>query len=127
MPYDIKYNSALLAVELVFTGTLSGEDLRKCTDEGINLEKEHGVYAMLIDALDLEQPPSVTDVYDLPQQYDEGGFSKSNRLAFVRPRSPAANEVAQFYEDVCVNRGWRVQPFGTRDEAVAWLTSSESS
>jgi hypothetical protein len=127
MTYDIRYNSALRAVELVFTEILSAEDLRKCTDEGINLEKEHDVYAMLIDAADLESAPSVSDILDLPQQYEEGGFSRSNRLAFVWPRHPAAKVVAEFYDDVCNNRGWRVQPFDTRDEAVAWLTSSESS
>ena len=127
MPYDIKYNSALVAIELVLTGILSGEDLRRCTDEGINLEKKHDVYAMLINAIDLESAPPVTEVYDLPRQYDEGGFSRSNRLALVWPKFPEAKEVAQFYDNVCTNRGWRVQPFDTRDEAVAWLTSNESS
>ena len=47
---------------------------------------------------DMESPPSVTEVYDLPRQYDEGGFSRLNRLAFVWPRTPAAKTVAQFYD-----------------------------
>ena len=127
MPYDLKYNTALRAIELVYTGDLSGEDLRKSTDEGIILQNEHDVYAMLIDAFDLASAPSVTDIFDLPRQYEESGFNKVNRLALVWPRVPAAKSVAQFYDDVCNNRGWRVQPFETRDEAVAWLTSNESS
>lgn len=58
-------------------------------------------------------------LFDLPRQYDDGGFSQLNRLAFVWPRHPAAKEVAEFYDDARNNRSWRVQTFDTRDEAVA--------
>ena len=127
MPYDLKYNSTSRIIELVHTGILSGEDLRKSTEEGILLQKEHGVHAVLIDTSDLESAPAVTEVYDLPRQYDEGGFSKLTRLALVWPKLPAAKKVAEFYDNVCNNRGWTVRPFDTRDEAVAWLMSNESS
>ncbi len=88
---------------------------------------QHGVHAVLIDATDLESVASITDVYDLPRQYDNSGGSRSTRIALVSPRLPAAEKVTQFYDNVCNNRGWRVQPFDTRDEAVEWLTSNESS
>lgn len=127
MPYAFNYNSTSRIIELVHSGNLSGEDLRKSTDEGILLQKEHGAYAVLIDATDLESVATVTGVYDLPRQYDEGGFKKETRIALVWPRLPAAKEAAQFYDNVCSNRGWTVQPFDTRDEAVAWLMSNESS
>ena len=124
MPYDLRYNDALRAIELVFNGILSAEDLRKCTSEGIDLQNERHVYAVLINALDLESAPSIMEVYDLPRQYEERGFRKANRLALVWPKVPAARHIAVFYDTVCNNRGWKVQPFDARDEAVAWLTSN---
>ena len=127
MPYDLKYNGNLRIIELVHTGILSGKDLQKCTEEGIALQMEHGVYAILIDTIDLESVANIADLYYLPRQYDEGKASRSTRIALVTPRDPAAQGFTQFYDNVCNNRGWRVQPFDTRDEAVEWLTSNESS
>lgn len=61
MPYDIKYNSTLRIIELSYTGILS-EDIRKSTEEIIQLQKDHGVYSILHDAMDVESAPSVAAV-----------------------------------------------------------------
>ena len=127
MPYDLKYNSTLQIIEIVHTVILSARDIQESTDEGILSQREHGSNAILIDATDLESVASITDVFDLPGQYDDGELSRSTRFAVVRPKLRAARGLAQFYDNVCNNRGWRVNQFDTRDEAVEWLTSNDSS
>ena len=127
MPYDLKYNSTLQIIEIVHVGILSGKDILESTDEGILLQTEHGSNAILIDATGLETVASITDVFDLPRQYDDGAVSRATRFAVVRPKRQVAREMAQFYDNVCNNRGWRVKQFDTRDEAVEWLTSYGSS
>lgn len=123
MSYDLKYNSDFRIIEIVLAGLLSAKDVRKCTEEALVLQKELGVYACLIDAIDLVSISSITDLYDLPDQYQDGGLSRLIRIAWVSPKLPAAREAMQFYDNVCNNRGWTVQPFETRDEAVEWLPS----
>ena len=35
-------------------------------------------------------------------------------------------EAAKFYEDICVNRGWLVKVFQTKQEALDWFVQNES-
>ena len=126
MPYDFKYDSALQIIEIVHTGILSKEDIQKSTEEGIATQMEHDTDMILVDAAELESVDSITDVFSLPAQYRDGELRSTTCIAVVRPKRQAARMAAQFYEDVCYNRGWGVKQFDTRDEAVEWLTSNES-
>lgn len=127
MPYELKYNSTLRIIEIVHTGVLSAQDIRKSTAEAIALQWEYGAYAVLVDSIDLESVEHLTDVYDLPRHYEKAGVSHLTHIAVVLPRLRETRVISRFYDNVCNNRGWRVQPFETRDKAVAWLTASESS
>ena len=126
MPSDLKFNSTLRIIEIVHTGVVSRDDLRRSTNEVIALQQEHSVDGVLIDATELESI-SITDLSDLPSQYNEGGASRSCPVALVKPLAPETHRLAQFYDNVCNYRGWSVQQFESRDEAVVWLTSDQSS
>lgn len=114
-------------IESVVTGVLSSDEIRSCTDEMIDLSLRHGVGAFLIDALNLASLSSAVDVYDIPDRYQKGGLSRSSRFALVLPEVRSAHEIATFYDNVCNNRGWSVQPFETRNDGIAWLTGQEPS
>lgn len=121
MPYEVKLNDSLGIIESTVTGVLSSDEIRGCSDEMIDLSLSHGVAAFLIDALELASVSSAVDVYDVPSRYQEGGLSRSSRFALVLPALRSAHEITTFYDNVCNNRGWSVQPFKTRYEAIAWL------
>ena len=126
MPSDVKHNRNFQIIEITHTGILTVQNLEKTTSEAMALHKELGVNAVLIDTSNLESVENLMDLYDLPQQYDDGGASRAVRIALVMPETSAAREAGQFYDDVCNNRGWVVRPFETRDEATEWLTAKES-
>ena len=125
MPSDVTYNSEFQIIEIMHTGTLTVQNLEKTTSEAMALHKELGVNAVLIDTSNLESVESLTDFYDLPKQYEEGGASRAIRIALVMPETSAAREAAKFYENVCINRGWAVLPFERRDEAIEWLMANK--
>ena len=128
MPITIEYNDAMRIIEIVHLGILSGQEMRDSTTEAIILSKKHGVNNFLMDSTDAEGVESIVDIFELPEkQYFEEGVSRLSRAALVLPKSPDARQYSEFYKTVCTNRGWIVQLFETRVEAVDWLTSSYSS
>ena len=122
MPYEIKCDGNLGIIESTVTGVMSSDEIRSCTNDLTDLSVRHGVCAFLIDAFKLTSVSSAMDVYEIPGRYQEGGLSRSSRFALVLPELRAAHEIVTFYDNVCNNRGWSIQPFATRDEAIAWLT-----
>jgi hypothetical protein len=128
MPWTYKQNLKLQIVEAKFSGTTTARDLQECTSELIALEKEKGMNRFLVDATGMEYAGSLVDVYNLPsKQYLEEGADVGGRVAVLFPASPDDKEAVQFYETVCVNRGWDVRAFSERQEAMTWLTRSTTS
>lgn len=123
MPYEVKFDDNMGIVESTVTGALSSDEIRSCTDEIIDLSARHGVGEFLIDALALTSVASVVDLYDIPSRYQEGGLSRTCRFALVLPELRSAHQISSFYDNVCNNRGWSVQPFETRHQAIAWLAA----
>ena len=120
MPSVLKFNEKLHIIEIVHTGTISGDDLRAHTEDAVAFQKQHGAENVLIDTSKLEAM-EIVSMYDLPRQYEGSGAPRAVRIALVKPQLKAAQKMTQFYDDVCNNRGWTVQQFDSRDEAVLWL------
>ncbi len=124
MTWKLEYNSELRIIDLVYSGNVSGPDMRETTSRAISLSQEHGITDFLVDASNHEQAGTVTEVFDLPQQFVEEDVNHQSRVAYVKPISPDLQELAQFFETVCVNRGWHVQSFTNRRDAIGWLLRS---
>jgi hypothetical protein len=122
MATTLTHHGSLGFIEVVFAGRATREDLADVTSRGIALVRETGTFDVLIDLTDLELAASLLDVYNLPaRQYQDENLDRRVRLGLVTPRQPREREAAQFYEDACVNRGWQVRSFGSRDDALGWL------
>ena len=121
LTWTVKYNESLGAIDLVYEGVLSGDDLRQATREGIALAQKHVVEKAIVDCAHQLKTGDVLDLYEFPDMYSQSGLSRATRIALVRPIATELHELATFYEDVCVNRGWQVKSFDTREEALAWL------
>jgi len=128
MAWMLEYDGTLRIVDIVFSGITSGRDLQEATTKCILLAKEQGTVQFLVDAEELELFAPLVDIIDLPdKQYVVEGLERLSRVALVNPKSPKAKEAAYFYETVCINRGWNVQLFPNRDDAIEWLTNTEFS
>ena len=128
MSWTYKLNPTLRIIEVAYSGTTTARDLKESTSEFISLEKEKGINQFLIDTSEMELAASLVNIYDLPdKQYVEENADRSGRVALLLPTSSREKEAVQFYETVCKNRGWNVQTFLERQEAIDWLTRGPSS
>jgi hypothetical protein len=128
MAYTLDYNRTLKIVELVYTGPYTAAESRESTSRAIALGKEHGDANALVDATEAELAISIVDLLDLPDtQYNAQDMSRKIRVAVLPPRKPESEEDARFYETACLNRGWQVRLFTSRDDAIEWLTETDSS
>lgn len=128
MPSTVKYNPELEIVEAKYVGHVTGDEYKKDATVAFDLAKTNNTNLFLIDDSELMDAGSVLDLYDLPALYEELGFKRSSKAALVLPiKSAAAAEDVRFYETVCINRGWQVQVFTERQEAVEWLRQTKPS
>lgn len=124
MPWRVEYHEAQEIVEIAYWGRTDVTDIRDGTLEAIRLVKMHRVTRGLVDCLEQTKTAPVPDLYDLPKMYDEEGLTRRIRIAFIEPSTPQLHELAEFYENVCVNRGWQLESFIARDAAIAWLLAT---
>jgi hypothetical protein len=123
MAWTLRYNDALQSIEVTFWGHVGGPEVHESTSEAIALLKKHGAMRALVDTTEMESAPPVVDIYDLPaKQYILEDLSYDVLIALIVPNTSKIKEAARFYETVCVNRGWNVQSFPNRGDAIEWLT-----
>ena len=124
MPWTARCDPPLPdTVTVVFSGAVSGAELREATTAAVALGREHRVTRYFVDATGVVHWPRETDFFFLPAAlYDELGLDRRDvRAAIVVSASDDLRQIARFYETACLNRGWQVKIFETSDDAIAWL------
>ena len=106
MSWMVKHNPLLGIIEVTLSGLHTATEQRDSVTKRISVEKETVTTRILIDASEVEEFPSVSQVIDLPSRlYPELGANRTSHIAFVLPVSEPARESVQFLETACVNRG----------------------
>ena len=126
MPWHVEYDQDQDTVVVVFSGDTDASDIREATIDGINLVKKHRAMSGLVDCLEQTKTGSIMQLYELPTLYDDEGLTHRIRIAFVEPAKKELRELADFYETVCLNRGWQIRRFATREAALDWLRLAAS-
>lgn len=123
MSWNVEHNEDLQIVELTISGRVSGDDLREAAAARIALGQEKGIDKYIINVRHIDASESMTpDIYEIPTKiYAEKNLSRSSQIAVIAPLASESLWVTGFYEDICVNRGWRVHTFLDRDRAIDWL------
>jgi hypothetical protein len=126
MPWSLEHIENLQIVELTISGRVSGDELKDAAAARIALGQEKGVDKYIINVTHIDAPESTTaEVYDIPtKMYAEKNLSRASQIAVIAPLSSESMWVTGLYEDICVNRGWRVQTFLDRNLAIDWLQES---
>ena len=128
MPHTVKHDPVLAIVEVTFTGSVTGADLREATTKCSTLQKQTGATRFLVDGNQWDVIASFVDIYDLPaEQYLNEEVYRESRIAVVLPTSERSLYAAQFYETACQNRGWNAKVYPDRQSALDWLMSAVDS
>ena len=123
MPWKLEYHEESQIVELHINGRASSDELREAAAARIAFGKEKNAERYIINVKHLEAPRSrTTAVFEIPTRlYEEEGLSRGSTIAVIAPIDVESQWAVNFFEDTCVNRGWRVETFLHRDRAIDWL------
>jgi hypothetical protein len=122
VPHVISYDPLLGVVEVRYTGSIAGADIREGTSGCISLQKQTGATRFLVDLNGSHFAASTLDIFDLPdQQYRDEHLDVRSRIAVILPDAARAREAAHFYEAACRNRGWLARVLPDRESAIDWL------
>ena len=123
MPWSYEYNSTFDVIEVAYRGSTSNQDLQESTSKFIDIEHEKGINRFLVDTSDMELEATLLDVHDIPEtQYEVEGADREGKVALILSTSRFERQAGLFYRDACQNRGWLVEAFSDRKEAMDWLT-----
>jgi hypothetical protein len=124
MAFTLQHDPEHGIATLVFSGTITNNDLLGSSTECIALQKATGCLRYLIESIASLAVTSV-DIYALPtREYPRNDLDRRTRIAIVQPESDEGREAAQFYESACRNRGWNTRMHPDRERAVAWLVNA---
>lgn len=104
-------------------GPITGPDLKGSLADRLALGREKGVTDFIINAQELvAQHKAIVDVLNLPgKEYLKENMDRQSRMAVLVPTDPESVWIAEFYETVCINRGWKVRICSDHASAVRWL------
>ena len=122
MPWKVEYDTDFDIIQCVHIGNVTMDDFKAATKEAFFLATKHKTGKILIDNSKLEIIVSTTEIYELPQFYDNIKLDRRSRWAIILPTVQPALRDVQFFETVCRNRGWSVKAFDRRENAMKWLT-----
>jgi len=121
MPWQIEYLPEEATVVIVSTGETTPQDSVAQTDAAVELQAKYNVHRFLLDYSQTRVTAQLVDIYELPTYYNKRGVPHDLRIAVVFPADHLQYEKYEFYEDVCLNRGYRSLIFDSVDKAWAWL------
>lgn len=129
MSWTVEYDEALGIVVDTYIGVSNGKDFKDVAKKRMALGREKGTTRTLIDASRLEVEPFTTfDLYDIVEHmYSEEGSRVEWMMAITTPESQTAREQVHFFVNLCKNRGWRIEEFADRKNAVEWLLEQSPS
>ncbi len=123
MAWRVLYNSTTDVVELINEGTVTSKDLFDGVAACYSLGIETNTLKFLADSSKREKfKGSIFDYYKIPEIFSKMPEMRRARIAVVLPMNNYFDAGVRFFETVCLNRGYLVQTFKTREKAEEWLT-----
>jgi hypothetical protein len=121
MAWHVEYLAQEQVITVEFSGTAGMDDLKATGTQCIAVAREHATYAILADAREMTLTAQTTELYHLPDTFEEQGLTRHYRVAMVISDDSDQKESFTFFETVFVNRGFQMRLFSKRDAALEWL------
>jgi hypothetical protein len=121
MPYTIQFLEDKRIVIIENIGKISSEEFEKQSVEALELGRNNNTSLFLADSTQIAGRTTPLELLDFPDMYERIGAPKTTKLAIVLPENSIGQENIKFLETVCLNRGWQVKIFETKDLAIDWL------
>lgn len=121
MAWDVKYLADEKIINIVNKASLTSKDYVEQLIKALELAKKHNTHLFLSDNREATNKAAIFEIFYLPAFFDKFGADKRNKLGVIVPKSSDKNESYEFFETVCINRGWNVKLFRGKQNAIEWL------
>lgn len=108
-------------IHTVYSGIITKNDILASTTETLKMISGKKPHKFLSEWIDSISTLSTLDIFAIPGEWESSEASKGSVLALVVQEDAKSQKDANFYENACVNRGWRVRIFTQRNDAIEWL------
>lgn len=116
MPEDVTVNAALGIIEVHSYGDITEEILNATIEKIIELEKETSINKVLVDTIGQNSMPSTVSLYQF-----SSNIPRLFKYAIVISKEQSTKQAQDFVETVAQNRGYMIQEFISKEEAIEWL------
>jgi hypothetical protein len=121
MEWRIEYLEESGVVLVEYHGKADLEGVDTSTRQGDGLARWHGARGVLVDLTDLEVNMPAHQIFGIPEIYKQMDLPMQRRTAFLIHNERGQIKDYEFFENVCVNRGYHFRGFSTREDALQWL------
>jgi len=108
-------------IHTIYSGIVTKDDITDSLTETLKILSGKGPQKFLSEWIDATSTLTTTEIYAIPDEWETSDINRGSVLALVIQNKPQSHQDAKFYENTCVNRGWRVRIFTNRNDAVEWL------
>ena len=121
MAWQVKYLPDQEIILVKNTGELTYQEFEDQSREVAALSETTQVFEILSDNTEMHTSISIADIFKFPKLYEEAGMSFRSRIAVLILSEDTGIDDFKFYENVCLNRGYRSRIFFRYEDALEWL------
>ena len=121
MNWQTAFQDKEKTVQVTYSGVVSREELSAAARSALDLALKNGTNRVLTDCTAMHGGHSVADLYFL-SDWLVSVKAYRMREAVLMPVEAAFNELVQFWQTTCTNRGLNVRVFDKLESARQWLT-----
>ena len=121
MAWKVELDAEHGFIHTIYSGIVTKNDIVDSLTEALKILSGKGPQKFLSEWIDAISTLTTTEIYAIPDEWETSDLNRGSVLALVIQNNPQSEQDAKFYENTCVNRGWRVRIFTKRNDAIEWL------
>ncbi|MFA5322995.1 MAG: hypothetical protein WC373_10015 [Smithella sp.] len=125
MAWKVELDAEHGCIHTVYSGIVTKNDIVSSMTETLRMISGKGPQKFLSEWIDATSKLSTIDIFNIPGEWESSEANQGSVLALVVQKNAKSQKDAQFYENACVNRGWRVRIFTQRNDAIEWLKTQK--
>jgi hypothetical protein len=124
MAWTIDHDSTNGIICIIYYDTISKQDVEEATEEAFTLAESHGYHLFLTELKNTVPAISISEIFDIPDQWDDLGFKRRNKSAVIVSKDDLMYSEIEFHVVTSRSRGWMVSMFEDKGYAIEWLIST---
>ena len=121
MAWKVELDTENGFIHTVYSDIVAKDDILDSMTATLKMISGKGPQKFFTEWVNATSKLSTTEIFEIPGEWENAEVNRGSVLALLIQNDAKSKKNAQFYENACVNRGWRVRFFTQRNDAIEWL------